>query len=241
MSAKSLLQIVLFLLIILILSLVYFLYFYKGPSLNNFTNSSETIEDISQNQNFSDNQEILDELKNNKSLKRKEEIDLKKADDLIDKKIKSEKNIADKNSKDIKNLTKEIEYITKSKEGSTFKVLAKYGKTNIKNTEILDLVDVDGTVTSKNRSNIYITSDYAKYNYSNQNSRFFDNVVIKYDNKVITCDNFSLDISENIAIAYDNVIVKDESSIMKAQNVTMNILTKDITINSEKKIKILTN
>ena len=65
--------------------------------------------------------------------------------------------------------------------------------------------------------------------------------MIKYDNKVITCDNFSLDISENIAIAYDNVIVKDESSIMKAQNVTMNILTKDISINSEKKIKILTN
>ena len=241
MSAKSLLQIVLFLLIILILSLVYFLYFYERPSLNNFINSSKTIENISQNQNFSDNQEILDEINNNKSLKRKEEIDLKKADDLIDKKIKSEINIADKNSKDIKNLTKEIEYITKSKEGSTFKILAKYGKTNIKNTEILDLVDVDGTISSKNRSNIYITSDYAKYNYSNQNSRFFDNVVIKYDNKVITCDNFSLDISENIAIAYDNVIVKDESSIMKAQNVTMNILTKDISINSEKKIKILTN
>jgi len=241
MSAKSLLQIVLFLLIILILSLVYFLYFYERPSLNNFINSSKTIENISQNQNFSDNQEILDEINNNESLKRKEEIDLKKADDLIDNKIKSEKSIADKNSKNIENLTKEIEYITKNKEGSTFKVLAKYGKTNLKNTEILDLVDVDGTITSKNRSNIYITSDYAKYNYSNQNSIFFDNVVIKYDNKVITCDNFSLDISENIAIAYDNVIVKDESSIMKAQNVTMNILTKDISINSEKKIKILTN
>ncbi len=241
MSAKSLLQIVLFLLIILILSLVYFLYFYERPSLNNFINSSKTIENISQNQNFSDNQEILDEINNNESLKRKEEIDLKKADDLIDNKTKSEKSIADKNSKNIENLTKEIEYITKNKEGSTFKVLAKYGKTNLKNTEILDLVDVDGTITSKNRSNIYITSDYAKYNYSNQNSIFFDNVVIKYDNKVITCDNFSLDISENIAIAYDNVIVKDESSIMKAQNVTMNILTKDISINSEKKIKILTN
>ena len=111
----------------------------------------------------------------------------------------------------------------------------------MKNTEILDLVDVDGTITPKNKSNIYITSDYAKYNYSNQNSRFFDNVEIKYDNKVITCDNFSLDISENIAIAYDNVIVKDEGSIMKAQNITMNILTKDISINSENKIKILTN
>ncbi len=241
MSVKSLLQIVLFLLIILILSLVYFLYFYQGPALNNFLNSSKTIESIPQNQNFSDNQEMLDEIKNNKSSKRNEEINLNKPDNSIDKKIKTDGNIAYKNSENIKNLTKEIEYITKSKDGSTFKVLAKYGKTNMKNTEILDLVDVDGTITPKNKSNIYITSDYAKYNYSNQNSRFFDNVEIKYDNKVITCDNFSLDISENIAVAYDNVIVKDEGSIMKAQNITMNILTKDISINSENKIKILTN
>ncbi len=241
MSIKSLLQIILFLLILVILSLVYFNYFYEGPSLNNFLNSNKSIENMRKDQSFTDNQEMLDEIKSNKNSKRKEEINLNKADDSVDKKINSEKKVSDKSSENIKNLTKEIEYITKSKDGSTFKILAKYGKTNIKNTDILDLVDVDGTITSKNRSNIYITSDYAKYNYSNQNSKFFDNVEIKYDNKIITCDNFRIDISENIAIAYDNVIVKDQGSVMKAQNITMNILTKDIRINSEKRINILKN
>ena len=35
--------------------------------------------------------------------------------------------------------------------------------------------------------------------------------------------------------------MKDKNSSMKAQKVTMDILTKDISINSDDKIKILTN
>ena len=41
MSIKSLLQIILFLLIILILGGIYFLYFYSGPLKNNFSQNTE--------------------------------------------------------------------------------------------------------------------------------------------------------------------------------------------------------
>ena len=116
-----------------------------------------------------------------------------------------------------------------------------YGKTNLENTNILDLEKVDGIISSLERSKIYITSDFAKYNYSNQNSKFYTNVVIKYDNKKMTCDYLDLEMKKNIAIAYDNVIVQDESSILKAQVIILNLITKDISINSEDKIKILTN
>ena len=44
--------------------------------------------------------------------------------------------------------------------------------------------------------------------------------------------------SENIAVAYNNVIVENENSIMKAQKITIDIITKDITINSDTKINI---
>ena len=65
--------------------------------------------------------------------------------------------------------------------------------------------------------------------------------IIKYDNKVITCDNLDLEIKTNYAIAYNNVEIKDDNSVMKAQVVKLNILTKDIEINSQDKIKIITN
>ena len=119
--------------------------------------------------------------------------------------------------------------------------MAKFGKTNINDNNILDLKEVNGTISSLERSTIFITSNYGKYNYNNQNSKFYENVIVKYDGKIITCENLDLNISENIAVAYNDVIVKDEKSIMKAQIITMDIVTKDININSNKNIEILTN
>ena len=72
-------------------------------------------------------------------------------------------------------------------------------------------------------------------------SKFYDDVVIKYNDQVIKCDNLDLKISDNIAIAYNNVIFQDRDSLMKAEKITMNILTKDIIINSDNKIEITTN
>ena len=145
------------------------------------------------------------------------------------------------NSKKIDNLTKAIEYSTINKNGDSFKILAKYGKTNIKNTNILDLEKVNGIIKLKKGSKVLISSDFAEYNYNNQNSKFYSNVEIKYDTKLITCDNLKIILEDNLAIAYDNVLVVDDKSIMKADTITIDIITKDININSKDNIKILEN
>ena len=231
MSIKSLLQLILLILIFFILGIIYFIYFYSGPlkekvvineNVTKFVNrginenniDQEVLDDI-----ISSDKENLNELNKNKNLNQ-----------IADEK-NQKINIQSKNSKndtkeEIKNLTKEIEYITSNSEGDTFKILAKYGKTNIENSNILDLETVDGIISSTKRSQIHIKSDHAKYNY---------------DNQIITCDNLDLQINQNYAIAYNNVKIKDDNSLMKAQIVTLNLLTKDIHINSQDKIKILTN
>ena len=50
-----------------------------------------------------------------------------------------------------------------------------------------------------------------------------------------------LNINENIAVCYNNVTVQDKKSFMKAKKITLNILTKDISINAEDKIDITAN
>ena len=62
--------------------------------------------------------------------------------------------------------------------------------------------------------------------YSNQNSKFYNNVQINYDDKIIRCDNLDLNIDKNIAVAYNNVTVQGNNSFMKANKITLNILTK---------------
>ena len=111
----------------------------------------------------------------------------------------------------------------------------------MENSNILNLENVKGTIISPEKSKVHISSKFADYNYSNQNSSFYKNVKIKYDDREITCDNLDLNISNNIAVAYNNVIMKDKKSSMKAQKVTMDILTKDISINSKNEIKIISN
>ena len=53
-----------------------------------------------------------------------------------------------------KNISKNIEYITTNKDGEIFKILAVYGKTNLKNSNILDLEIVNGEI---------ITTEALKY------------------------------------------------------------------------------
>ena len=241
MTVKSLLQIILFLLIIIIVGGMYFLYFYSGTqsygTIKVDNNSKISQENMTLNQNNIDKDNQLIKIEENKSLKFNEESISDKPKENKDN-LKKNKEI--NNSQYVQNLTKEIEYITSTKNGDIIKIFAKSGKTNLKNNNILDLEDVNGTISSDGKSNVYISSKFAEYNYSDQNSKFYDDVEIKYIDRIIICDNFDLKINDNIAVAYNNVMIRDNKSLMKAEKVTMNILTKDINIESKEKIEINT-
>ena len=241
MTVKSLLQIILFLLIIIIVGGIYFLYFYSGTqsygTIKVDNNSKISQENMTLNQNNIDKDNQLIKIEENKSLKFNEESISDKPKENKDN-LKKNKEI--NNSQYVQNLTKEIEYITSTKNGDIIKIFAKSGKTNLKNNNILDLEDVNGTISSDGKSNVYISSKFAEYNYSDQNSKFYDDVEIKYIDRIIICDNFDLKINDNIAVAYNNVMIRDNKSLMKAEKVTMNILTKDINIESKEKIEINT-
>ena len=247
MSVKSLLQLILLLLIIIIIGGLYYVYFYSGPV--NVQRNDETLLKINESSSLSDisvDQEILEGLVTDNQDKINNTKNVTSRERIADKKKNFNKKDFEKSKKNetlntVGNLTKDIEYITSKSDGDIFKILAKSGRSNKKNPDILNLETVKGVVSSKKRSKIYISSNYAEYNYSNQNSKFYQNVVIKYEDKIITCDNFDLNISENIAVGYNNVIINDNLSSMKAQKITMNMITKDIKINSNDKIEIKTN
>ncbi len=252
MSVKSLLQIILFLLIILIIGSIYYVYFLKIP-LNNKVNINTEIQlnkkEIMENEVLS-KEERLDEIQLIENEKFKvgknnniDQVNLSvNNNNLLEN--SSEKNdlkLNESSTNEIKNLTKKIEYISTNKNGDTFKILAKYGKTNLRNSNILDLEDVKGTVILSEGSIINISSDYAKYNYNDQQSEFINNIQLNYDDKLITCDNLSIKITKNIAIAYNNVVIKDKKSMIKADNVQINLITKDINLNSENIIQLIKN
>ena len=235
MSAKTLVQILLFIVIILIISTIYIVYF-KTKKLKN---QIITLNSESESQFLDDGLIIKEEL-NNKT--QREETTNNRAEDLeqnYKKKIVKNDNLDEKKkNKTIENVIEKIQYTTSDNNGNKYEFFAKSGKTNIENNNILDLTDVDGLITTIDNQKIFITSNFAKYNSQNQNSKFFEKVEVLYQDRIIKCNNLDIDMKNNIAIAYNNVVVYDDNSLMKAGKVTINTLTKEMIIDPSKAEKI---
>lgn len=250
MSIKSLIQIFIFLLIISIIAAVYYKYFNKN---NNIVEEINSIE-IDNQEQFRELEKKISELEiRNNQLELKIDKSKKKENNTSENEQKKtaqvdniiiEENVLNKNdekklsSEEIKNLVKDVEYSSVDEKGNKFYLLANSGKSNVNNKDLLDLVNVRGEISSDKRDTIYIVSDFAQFNSVNSNSKFYDNVIINYQEKQITCINFDINMQTNRAIAYNNVIITDPKSEMKAGLVEFDLKTKDININPE---TILTN
>ena len=108
----------------------------------------------------------------------------------------------------------------------------------------MDLKNVRGKITSDTRDTIYIVSDFAQYHSINLNSKFYENVVINYQDKQINCVNFDINMETNKAIAYNEVIITDPKSTIKAGMVEFDLKTKNININPDKtktNIQVISN
>ena len=242
MSFKTFLQILIICLISVIIGTVYLLYFKENDAL--IEKQSESIIE-KQSESIIEKQEneliLKKELSQNTENKKNILLEEKKLIEENDK-IESKKNTKIEELES-ENLLNEVEYVGTDKKGNKYKIFAKSGKTNKEDNSSLDLTDVRGIVSSDQRPNIYIVSDFAIYNSSNLNSNFYQNVIINYEEKQIDCDFFDLNMKTNFATAYGNVIVTDPTSIMRAGKINLNIKTKDIEITPEKqnKVKVLTD
>ena len=228
MSPKSAIQLVILIIIFIILGGVYFKYFSKEKII---------VDQPSEQTEKKINTDTQDNYNKDKSKKEKNfektKVDLEKSKKKPEKK-NTKTNTNKQTDNEIPNIVKDVEYLTSDKNGNKYKILATSGRTNQNDKNILDLDNVRGEITSNQRSTIYIVSDFAEYNSSTLGSNFYNNVVINYEDKQITCENFDINMDTNIAIAYINVVVTDQKSTMKAGKIALDIETKEIDINPEK-------
>ena len=239
MSSKSAIQLIILIIIFIILGGVYLKYFSKEKIIVDQTTlqTEKEININSQNNNKNKDESKSDNSNNKDKSKKnieKNKTDLEKTKVKQAEKKNTKTNANKKKDNEIPNIVKDVEYLTADKNGNKYKILATSGRTNQDNKNILDLDNVSGEITSNQRSTIYIVSDFAEYNSSTLGSKFYKNVVINYEDKQITCENFDINMDTNIAIAYNNVVVTDPKSTMKAGKITLNIETKEININPDR-------
>ena len=132
MSIKSLLQIILFLLIIVILGTIYFLYFYSGPLkiISENKNEIEKIEELNISQENTTDQAILDETSPTINSDNIRPLDVNQEQtEILTKDLNNSIDTNQKSNEDkIENLTKEIEYIITKKMEIYIKLLPNMEK-----------------------------------------------------------------------------------------------------------------
>ena len=140
------------------------------------------------------------------------------------------------------NVMENLEYKSSDKSGNNYIIKAKKGKVNLEKENLLILRDVYGEIKLVGKSTIYIYSNFAQYNKNNFDTRFYQNVLVNYEDKRFNCDNLDLFFKDNFGSMYNNIVFVDENTQINADQVNMNLLNGDINIKmfqEEKKIKIL--
>ena len=167
MSLKSLIQVIIMLMIIVILGSVYYNYFANNKKITLEKNNQTGIDTNKIIETKVSSDDTIDKNKTNKVGEIKNTVveDMK----IDEAKINENENIENQekikpDKPKIDNIVKDIEYLTTDKNGNKYKVLATSGRTNSENKNVLDLDNVRGVITSNKRSTVYITSDFAEYN-----------------------------------------------------------------------------
>jgi hypothetical protein len=140
------------------------------------------------------------------------------------------------------NVMENLEYKSSDKSGNNYIIKAKRGKINLEKENLLILEDVYGEIKLVGKSTIYIYSNFAQYNRNNFDTKFYQNVLVNFEDKRFNCDNLDLFFKDNFGSMYNNIVFVDENTQINADQVNMNLLNGDINIKmfqEEKKIKIL--
>lgn len=139
------------------------------------------------------------------------------------------------------NLIKNVSYQAKDAKGNEYIINAKEGKINEINKDIIFLKIVEAKIILNNGNHINIYSEHAEYNVLNYNTIFNQNVMLDYIDNKISGNYLELSLEKNLILMKENLTFKNSDSILKADVIEINTISKDTKIfmySDKKKINI---
>ena len=143
------------------------------------------------------------------------------------------------------NLIKNLRYEVKIDKKYEYILLAAEGNIEYENGfEYIKMQNVNATIWDQNNMPLVITSNNANFNNSNYDTKFINEVKIKYMNNLIDADIMELIIKDRKVKIYKNVKYTSPQNDLIADNIVIDLVNNkiDIFMNDEnEKVKIITN
>ncbi len=170
---------------------------------------------------------------------------LKEQKDIVNLDLNKDKIIEEiETEKNQNNIIENLNYISIDAKGNEYILNAKYGEESKEDSNIIILKQVLGTIKLKNKSDIEIKSDFAKYNSITFDTNFYENVLGFFEESKISSDNLDLFFKNNKAIMYNNIKYLNRNTAANADEISFNLLNGDVNIkmfDKKKKIQIIKN
>ena len=156
-----------------------------------------------------------------------------------EKKLSNEKSI---NENINANLIEKINYKSSDAKGRIYNIKAESGSLDLSNNQVIKMSKVNANIKLDDGTLIIITSDFADYNSITYDTKFNSNVVSEYLDHKIFSELLIIDFNENILEATNKITYTNPNTIMKADKLKVDLLTKDIKIsNFDEKINSKNN
>ena len=149
----------------------------------------------------------------------------------IDKKIES--SIA-KENKETTNTIENLKYVSEDLLGNIYIINAKSAEVQEDKVNQVQLVEVIAKIIQQNDETIYINSNFADYNRSNNNTIFKKNVNVLYGDQIIDANIINLNFSKNLIEIQENVNYKNKNANIKADKIEINFESKKLKISMDK-------
>ncbi len=140
------------------------------------------------------------------------------------------------------NLIKNLRYDVNFENNTTYNITAELSELLYEgDDEIVKMQKVTAIFINKGALPLIIKSDNAIFNNKTYNTSFSNNVTIEYINNSIKSGKLFLNFQNNVVTINDNIVYDGMNGSGTADNIEINLITKDIQIfmdNSDKKVKI---
>ena len=140
------------------------------------------------------------------------------------------------------NLISDLRYFSVDDKGNKYEIKSEYGEMGLDNSDIILMTNVIATIDIYNSEPIIITSNFAKYNIKNYDTKFEKNVLVKHVDNKVNGENLDLSFQNNLMLMYDNIIYQNPDTKLMADKLEIDLITKNskIIMNDKKsKIKII--
>ena len=132
------------------------------------------------------------------------------------------------------NIIENLRYVSKDLLGNTYIIKAQSAEVEENKIDQVQLFKVLAKIIQQDDEIIYIDSNFADYNKTNNNTVFKDNVNVKYGDQSIEANIINLNFSKNLIEIQEDVYFNNNNAKIRADKIELNFESKKLKISMDK-------